>query len=281
MSQTYENAFLQQSFGLAEASSSPRTPLDADNAAEASRLFRERRPLRVSSVAPPQQYNEDGTENLDWARYQSALRLRTKWESIYDRFKDAHMEDQDEIYLGRVGVEGDEPRIIRDRGSLRSLDKQLWFGSFIRDEDLDALPAQAEDEDPASSSDTDPSHALEHDTRLLRPLREDDPDLQQFLRQEAQRRAVYGDEEPGDVIDLRSACRTPGEGEEARRATIAPPSQLLSSSEVALELDIYRSVKREAVDQLLRTNTLGAAKLPYMIPGLSAMMQAHQLRPTM
>ena len=130
------------------------------------------------------------------------MRLKTKWESIYERFKDAHLEDQDEIYLGRPGI--DEPRIIRDRGSLRALNRQLRFGSFIRDEDLRAFGDGSEDE---------------------------------------------GEDEDEDV------------------RPVSPP--LLP--DVAVELDIYRAVKRDAIERLLRTDTLGTS-VPYDIPGLAEML---------
>lgn len=71
-------------------------------------------------------------------RYESTLRLKSKWDSIYERFKDAHLLDQDdEIDLGQ-GKQ--EPRVIRDKGVLRALRGEMTFGSFhIKDADLDEV----------------------------------------------------------------------------------------------------------------------------------------------
>ena len=41
--------------------------------------------------------------------------------------------------------------------------------------------------------------------------------------------------------------------------------------DVAVELDIYRAVKRDAIERLLRTDTLGTS-VPYDIPGLAEML---------
>lgn len=199
MSQSLQNPFILQSLGLAEGppEAPPKPP---------PRRSPPRSPPRLQFQSPwdiePPRCNPDGTENIEWARWQSALRLKTKWESIYERFKDAHLEDQDEIYLGRPGI--DEPRIIRDRGSLRALNRQLRFGSFIRDEDLRAFGDGSEDE---------------------------------------------------------------GEDEDEDERPVSPP--LLP--DVAVELDIYRAVKRDAIERLLRTDTLGTS-VPYDIPGLAEML---------
>ncbi|KAE8224666.1 hypothetical protein CF319_g2461 [Tilletia indica] len=59
-----------------------------------------RPPLFSSELPPPsihERFNKDGTENVEWARYQSTLRLKSKWDSIYERYKDAHLIEQDEI----------------------------------------------------------------------------------------------------------------------------------------------------------------------------------------
>lgn len=63
--------------------------------------------------------------------------MKHKWESIYERFKDAHLIKQDEIYLGR-GKE--KIRLLRDNGVIRALKGECSFGSFhIKEEDLDAV----------------------------------------------------------------------------------------------------------------------------------------------
>lgn len=208
MSQSLQNPFILQSLGLAEGP--PKAPPRRSSPHPPPRPP-PRSPPRLQFQSPwdiePPRCNPDGTENIEWARWQSALRLKTKWESIYERFKDAHLEDQDEIYLGRPGI--DEPRIIRDRGSLRALNRQLRFGSFIRDEDLRAFGDGSEDEG------------------------EDDED----------------------------------DGEDAGAAPVSPP--LLP--DVAVELDIYRAVKRDSIERLLRTDTLGTS-VPYDIPGLAEML---------
>ncbi|KAK0529798.1 hypothetical protein OC835_002234 [Tilletia horrida] len=170
-------------------------------------------PLFSSELPPPsmhERFNKDGTENVEWARYQSTLRLKAKWDSIYERYKDAHLEDQDEIELAprvREGSKGksmqgkkrkatagrkrkrvpfgqldsdvdsfsdsadefdsSDPssdsggpsnrsssgiRVVRDCGVLRNLAGTLHFGSFIKDEELDALEAVLDDDEAANAS---------------------------------------------------------------------------------------------------------------------------------
>lgn len=122
-------------------------------------------------------FNPDGSENFEWRRYKSSLKLKETWEGIYNRFKDAHLVKQDEIWLGRRRRKGDSPdsdsdedddsqeerngkrkgkakekryrkdeemRIIRDRGTLRNIEKSIQFGDFIKSE---------EDEDDLKSED--------------------------------------------------------------------------------------------------------------------------------
>lgn len=312
MSQSYQNAFILQSFGLdpgpqARARPPPSRPVPR-------RTFSTERP-------PPPQFNEDGSENIEWARHQSALRLKTKWEGIYERFRDAHLEDQDEIYLGRPGVAGDEPRIIRDRGSLRALEKQLRFGSFIRDEDLRAFSVVGDGEeqdaderpdwvgapgDPPHEpwsmwSEPQPSWVQKQRTApraaapaaaapapgAALPTPVDDPDLQDFLRQEARRREIFGDEEElDDVVDLRDARlggRSRPRAPHAPRSASAQAASLertaspdrAPSPDIAEELDIYRSVKREAIESMLRADTLGRCGVPYDLPGLAELLERH------
>lgn len=158
----------------------------------------------LSPVQPPR-YNADGSENPDWLNYQSTLRLKSKWESIYERYKDAHLVEQDEIEMtyeerkrkkgasrskkgsssgtrrgrpaqgrrrrrkigGDVSSEDDTGdysdvsasstvssestssltygggiKVVKDCGILRNLAGRLRFGSFIKDEELDALDAE-------------------------------------------------------------------------------------------------------------------------------------------
>ncbi|CAD6974825.1 unnamed protein product [Tilletia controversa] len=116
-----------------------------------------RPPLFSSQLPPPsdqQRYNKDGTTNVEWARYQNTLRLKSKWDSIYERYKDAHLTEQDEIHYERTSQESsassdsDEPpshsrefKIVRDCGTLRNLAGTLQFGSFIKEEELHPLEA--------------------------------------------------------------------------------------------------------------------------------------------
>ncbi|KAE8267585.1 hypothetical protein A4X09_0g4764 [Tilletia walkeri] len=76
-------------------SSDPRTSSSSNAPSSSSRP-----PLFSSELPPPsihERFNKDGTENVEWARYQSTLRLKSKWDSIYERYKDAHLIEQDEI----------------------------------------------------------------------------------------------------------------------------------------------------------------------------------------
>ncbi|WFD34022.1 hypothetical protein MCUN1_000850 [Malassezia cuniculi] len=239
MSQTLQNPFILQSLGINVARDEEAARAVADEPARAvatspqPQAPRGRRssPPRLQFKSPweiePPRYNPDGSENIDWARRQSALRLKTKWESIYERFKDAHLEDQDEIYLGRPGI--DEPRIIRDRGSIRALSRQLRFGSFIRDEDLRAFGGDSDDDQSEGESDQD---VFASPTRQVLPHLVEAP------------AGVEPENDDGPLPDL------------------------------AVELDIYQSVKREAIESLLRTNTLGRT-VPYDIPGLAERLGLH------
>lgn len=97
-----------------------------------------RRLLFTSELPPPESHDEDGNPSVDYLRYQSTMRLKHKWDAIYERFKDAHQVKQDEIYLGR----GEEKiQIVKDNGVLRALkDDECSFGSFhIKEEDLDEV----------------------------------------------------------------------------------------------------------------------------------------------
>ncbi|KAK0557196.1 hypothetical protein OC846_000646 [Tilletia horrida] len=181
--------------------------------------------LPVTSPVQPPRYNHDGSDNPDWLNYQSTLRLKSKWESIYERYKDAHLVEQDEIemtYEGRKGnqaasrskkrdSQGRESRarggragprrlggrkiggdvsseedkgdhsdastpsssasssslttgggikVVKDCGILRNLAGKLRFGSFIKDEELDALDADEffeEDDDLAPNDGSGPA----------------------------------------------------------------------------------------------------------------------------
>jgi len=217
MSQPCQNAFLQQTLGLGTYEGTAR-PAEQNVGTARKPRFGEGPPRPFVAPRAPPQFNPDGTESLEWARYQSAERLRCKWESIYERFKDAHLEDQDEIYLGRAGDDDDRLRIIKDCGSLRKLRRQLKFGSFMSAQEREAL-SLAENWDDAD------------DTEAPAPEHASDP-----------------------VVPGR-----------------APPVYA-PATDVAVELDIYRAVKRDAIDLLLRTHSLGAAALPYEIPGLQALL---------
>ncbi|CEH16940.1 Centromere protein Scm3, N-terminal [Ceraceosorus bombacis] len=88
----------------------------------------------TSQLGPPAEFNPDGSENVEFARYASTLRLKSRWDDIFARFEDAHLVPQDEIHLGS-GTR--PPRLIRDRGTLKGIaSKRIEFGAFIKDEEL-------------------------------------------------------------------------------------------------------------------------------------------------
>jgi hypothetical protein len=185
--------------------------------------------------------NPDGTPNVEHLRYASTLRLKARWDDIFERFRDAHLIDQDEIDLGRPGPEDKGPRLVRDRGLLRALpQKRLDFGCFIKEEDLvfegetlgdpSALAMGAEEAEAARSdeeeSDDEEGGGRAVDKQLLSqypefqrgpsapwqsvPLYEpaqlgnNDDDLRDFLDAEARRRTLRGDDsaDEGDVVDF-------------------------------------------------------------------------------
>ncbi|WFD43377.1 hypothetical protein MPSI1_002038 [Malassezia psittaci] len=325
MSHTYQNAFILQSFGL-DQPDPPEEPVR--DSSEPKFVGFRTRPVaphgEYKPGCPPKvKYDEHGQETYEWAWYQSVERLRSSWEGIVQRYSEAHIEDQDEIYLGRPNVPGDEPRLIRDRGSIRSLQTRSDLDDFFHKDlphyEFDENPLEADEyqtdadaqqpkEDPDTkqtnlrayeSMETLPSRfpwdrrpsgpptadlAGDSQTWRMRAFDEHDSDLQEFLRQEARRREILGDE-MDDVVDLgaedmpmkfESQSSTERQFDEPERSSTPRVPRLASSPDpdIAVELDIYRSVKREAVDQLLRSNTIGHAPIPYNIPGLSEMLAA-------
>ncbi|CDR99077.1 hypothetical protein [Sporisorium scitamineum] len=127
-----------------------------------------------------QRYNPDGTETVEYLHQQSTQRLKRKWDSIFERFKDAHLQEQDEIYLGNR-ANGEPIVVVKDRGSLRSLRQSMEFGASSSE-------SEDEEDDPAAN----------------------DPDLREFLQAEARRKAMLGksgneesdEEEDDDVVDF-------------------------------------------------------------------------------
>ncbi|WFD46816.1 hypothetical protein GLX27_001458 [Malassezia furfur] len=118
MSQSFQNAFILQSFGVDQRDEGNAWVPPAHAGASTSALPASPRREYKPGCPPKVKYDEQGNETYEWAWYQSVERLRSTWESIMKRYSEAHFEDQDEIYLGRPNVPGDEPRLIRDRGSL-------------------------------------------------------------------------------------------------------------------------------------------------------------------
>lgn len=198
--------------------------MDADRGgavAGPSRPAPKRRRLQFTSqmrTAIPR-YNDDGTETVEYLHHQSTQRLKRKWDSIFERFKDAHLQEQDEIYLGNR-ANGEPIVVVKDRGSLRSLRQSMDFGVFIKDEELQGWKERPEarqlEEDDDADDDLDPSHAPEY---ARRPHQLDgdfqqsdddedghdpaanDPDLREFLQAEAQRKALLGDDAADDEDD--------------------------------------------------------------------------------
>lgn len=180
--------------------------------AEAGPSSRKRRKLLFTSElsrAAIERYDEQGNETVEWLQYQSAQRLKAKWESIFERFKDAHLQDQDELYLGNV-ANGEPLVVIKDRGSLRALERTMNFGDFIKDEELQGWKSR-----PEASTETAPGHDdqwhigsedVESDDERSEDPADNDPDLREFLEAEARRKALHAeqhlDDEEDDVIDL-------------------------------------------------------------------------------
>lgn len=120
----------------------------------------------TSELPPPPEVNEDGTPSVSYLRYQSTLRLKKKWDSIYAKFQDAHLAPQDELWLGK------RMRILKDHGTVRALkEDECAFGSFhIKEEDLDEVErecrrATGEDVDNGTSSTRkEPAEVIEIDS---------------------------------------------------------------------------------------------------------------------
>ncbi|CDR88884.1 uncharacterized protein SPSC_05716 [Sporisorium scitamineum] len=180
-----------------------------------------------------QRYNPDGTETVEYLHQQSTQRLKRKWDSIFERFKDAHLQEQDEIYLGNR-ANGEPIVVVKDRGSLRSLRQSMEFGVFIKDEELQGWKDRPEarqmqeqggggddDDDDDDDDDFDPSRVPSHRAQLAGASSSEsedeeddpaanDPDLREFLQAEARRKAMLGksgneesdEEEDDDVVDF-------------------------------------------------------------------------------
>lgn len=261
MSQSCQNAFILQSLGLGGAQDAHDTQRETK---ERDALMQRPPPeLPEALTAPefdelkllsnrwnhkvPEQYDEDGNETYEWGWYQSVQRLWSRWQDIFERFSDAHLTDDTEIYLGRAKVPGDVPRYVpREQESM----------------DEEELHRFAMEQALADTSGA-PLSQQELETKMA--------DIKEFLRLESTRRAMHGDEnELEDVVDL-------GEPEQPPKPPPPPPRTPISTeahADIGVELDIYRSVKREAIEQLLRSDTLGTSALPYDIPGLQTMLAA-------
>lgn len=143
----------------------------------------------------PQTPDSNGSSIYD-LRQQSSEKLRLAWESIYDRFRDSHLEAQDEIYLGRRSVKGDRMRVIRDRGHLRSLSKtKLEFGCFHIDEAeiIGYTNAESDSHGDTNSNcgkDVVQSGISPELARTNFANQSQDSDLDEFLRAESKRKEL-------------------------------------------------------------------------------------------
>lgn len=205
-----------------------------------------------------QRYNPDGTETVEYLHQQSTQRLKRKWDSIFERFKDAHLQEQDEIYLGNR-ANGEPIVVVKDRGSLRSLRQSMEFGVFIKDEELQGWKDRPEaremdDREDEYHDHIHPTHELFQAHRGTQQLarvsssesedQEDDPaandpDLREFLQAEARRKALLGDTgqidqeaEGEDMIDLGDPMWSSSVADKdalmaRRRPPLPPPSRKL------------------------------------------------------
>ncbi|GAC94781.1 hypothetical protein PHSY_002354 [Pseudozyma hubeiensis SY62] len=208
--------------GVEAGPSRPRLdPPRAPSPSELGLKPKKRRRLQFSSELRSnaiQRYNPDGTETVEYLHQQSTQRLKRKWDSIFERFKDAHLQDQDEIYLGNR-ANGEPIVVVKDRGSLRSLRQSMEFGVFIKDEELQGWKDRPEAREMQEQEDEyedefDPPHAPIHPSQLVGASSSEseqdeddpatnDPDLREFLQAEARRKAMLGRPDEGN-----------GEGEE-------------------------------------------------------------------
>lgn len=158
---------------------------------------------------------EPGSSSIESLRHQSSEKLKRAWESIYRKFENAHLEVQDEIYLGHRKVKGDRMRMIRDRGHLRSLHKtaSLGFGCFHIDK-AELIGCKAERDSSDGPIKREEENAVEKGQHSAQPQgsrateragwSKEDPDLLAFLQAEARRKQDCGcseSEEEGDVFD--------------------------------------------------------------------------------
>ncbi|CAO1637132.1 unnamed protein product [Sympodiomycopsis kandeliae] len=126
---------------LAHHNEGTRTEGSSQSLQRPYRLFSFVSESENAGTSTPPEFNPDGTASLDHVRFQSTLRLKQKWDSIYSRFADRRSEesdtsDDDEIYLGR----GDDFKVTKDNGRLRKLKKEAHFGMFhIKDEDIEQV----------------------------------------------------------------------------------------------------------------------------------------------
>ncbi|TKY88951.1 hypothetical protein EX895_002192 [Sporisorium graminicola] len=192
-------------------SSKPLPPSEQPDKPKKRRRLQFTSQLRTSI----QRYNPDGTETVEYLHQQSTQRLKRKWDSIFERFKDAHLQEQDEIYLGNR-ANGEPIVVVKDRGSLRSLRQSMEFGVFIKDEELQGWKDRPEaremqeqgddDEDDFDPSRMPSSHRAQITGASSSESESDeedpaanDPDLREFLQAEARRKAMLGkvDEDEG------------------------------------------------------------------------------------
>lgn len=170
---------------------------------------------------PPPEYNADGSPSLEYIAYQSTCQLKSRWDSILDRYSDARHDD-DELMFG--GGKDAVPRLVKDSGMLRKLASGAEFGSFyLRDEDMvemlerlkraAALPCAEDDADQGETDELDEWSAAFFKSQFVNRRSEEeeeqgkaseafskpiDPDLQEFLLAEQKRREICGDQDDED-----------------------------------------------------------------------------------
>ncbi|ORX39160.1 hypothetical protein BD324DRAFT_618687 [Kockovaella imperatae] len=150
------------------------------------------------------------SEKLEKERYESALKLKSTWETIYEKYGSVNPDEDDEIDINTG-------KIVIDRGRLRSMSARA-FGE-LEDEDTrsslgpdDWVFESDEDElgawdERSGLDDQFPDPAV---TRAMRPgwTREDQEDLDSFLRAESVRRTTQEEDNDEEVAPARISRKT-------------------------------------------------------------------------
>ncbi|ODO06722.1 hypothetical protein I350_04081 [Cryptococcus amylolentus CBS 6273] len=183
-----ESTFTLSSGAIASSRSS--TPLIASHGP---------RIIRSGSVFSKEQWKK---EEISRRRQESRDKLKSSWDVLFDKYKDVEDDDEVDLLTGRI---------VKDRGSLRSLLRPMHFGEDVDgdDEDSSVNGNHEFESDEDELGDWEGRSGLDSQLPEYESVvdsgpawtTEDDEDFREFMRAEERRKTMYGDEEEEDPED--------------------------------------------------------------------------------